>query len=531
MSRSTLTALTPDGKRHIDVDLADADLSLADLLRQRGLPLNTRCGGRGLCDGCAVDLVEGTLQVGSHVARAPVSSIRGCAARLIGDAVVRLPQRVLLSYAPSVQDDFVVRISAGHDPLCEAPLGVAIDVGTTTVALALVDLKTGSIVARASGFNAQMHTADDVVTRITLCMNNPAMLLRLRAAIVGETIVPLLHSAITAANASVTDIGAIAIAGNTTMLHILAGVDPSPLAVAPFTPAFLEHRVLTGESVLGDTFAHATIHLLPGASAYIGADIVAGLTVTGMHYEPGICMLVDVGTNGEIVLKHRDRLIGCATAAGPAFEGARLASGMRAGRGAITSVRIDASHHVVDWIGREDRVQPAGLCGSAYIDFLAEARRVELLSPTGRFEPSDCLSTITGPRDFRVARGQGGRDIVITECDIASLLTAKAAIAAGIGTLLEVAGCDAGEIEHLFLAGGFGSRMNAANAIAIGMLPDFRSNQVISVGNTSLAGTVFGLLDRSLLREMSSLATRVQPIELNHVPSFEDRFTDSLRLP
>jgi uncharacterized 2Fe-2S/4Fe-4S cluster protein (DUF4445 family) len=195
------------------------------------------------------------------------------------------------------------------------------------------------------------------------------------------------------------DAALIVIAGNTTMLHLLAGEDPSSLGVAPFVPRFTKHRILQVRALLAewnDTIPTAPLHLLPSASAYIGADIVAGLVATGMVYQPETALLVDIGTNGEIVLRHGERLLACATPAGPAFEGARLSSGMRAGSGAITNIRLNVptGAHELTWLGQSDGTAPLGLCGSAYIDFLAEARRAELISSSGRYNrklatPSD----------------------------------------------------------------------------------------------------------------------------------------------
>jgi uncharacterized 2Fe-2S/4Fe-4S cluster protein (DUF4445 family) len=329
------------------------------------------------------------------------------------------------------------------------------------------------------------------------------------------------------------DVGIIVVAGNTTMLHLLAGVDPTPLGVAPFTPRFTEYRILRLPGL------PAPLHLLPSATAYIGADIVAGLIASGTAYEAATTMLVDVGTNGEIVLHHGDRLVACATAAGPAFEGARLASGMRAGRGAITDVRLSlkgSGGHELCWIGQGEDRTPLGLCGSAYIDFLAEARRTELLSPTGRFDrsrssPDDWHRNGDNMIGYRLTTGHGGRPIIVSECDIAALLAAKAAIAAGIHLLLDQSHLRPHDVRQVFLAGGFGTHMNAANAIAIGLLPGFSVDQIVPVGNSALAGAFLALTDRSLLADMQRIATQIQSIELNLIPSFQDVYIDMLSLP
>ncbi|NJL31821.1 MAG: ATP-binding protein, partial [Phycisphaerales bacterium] len=254
-------------------------------------------------------------------------------------------------------------------------------------------------------------------------------------------------------------------------------------------------------------------------------------------YDTGPCLLVDVGTNGEILLKHGDRVLGCATAAGPAFEGAGLSSGIRAGRGAISQISFNLNpFEIVTKVIGEDR--PIGLCGSAYIDFLSEARAAGLLNPFGRFEPHDVPGASEHFKSHDdhasamvVARGRGGQALLVTETDIATLLQAKAAIAAGIETLLEQAQVKAAEITTVYLAGGFGTHMDHRHAIACGLLPGFVAEQVKVVGNSSLAGAFLALLDQGAMEEMKKLAMQVEVLELNLVPGFEDRYIDHLQLP
>ena len=523
---------------------ADNGQSLADVLRRNGLPLNTRCGQRGLCQGCLVDLVHGRVE---HVREGPAISagqrpeaVRACDYRPAGDVHLVIPQRSLLTYAPEVLDGYAIRITHARDPLVNTRWGVAVDVGTTTVALLLVDLETCQVAARASAFNAQMHLGDDVITRITLCMNNPAMRRDMQAAILERTIAPLLAEAVAATGAQGHDIGAMVVAGNTTMLHLLAGEDPSSMGVVPFTPRFTGHRMLPAADLLpawGKAFGNMQVHLLPSASAYIGADIVAGLVATAMSYVPETSLLVDVGTNGEIVLQHGRQFVGCATAAGPAFEGARLASGMRAGDGAISAITLEpqTGRHQLEWIGQQHAAVPAGLCGSAYIDFLAEGRRTGLLSPTGRFArfeglPGGWQRDVHGAAFCQIALGQGRRPIVITEADVASLLSAKAAIQAGVQMLLAHHQLQPADVQHVFLAGGFGTHMNAQNAVNIGMLPGFRVDQIVPVGNTALAGAYLALTDKTLLEDLQSTAHQVEALELNLIPAFQDAYIDGLSL-
>jgi uncharacterized 2Fe-2S/4Fe-4S cluster protein (DUF4445 family) len=322
------------------------------------------------------------------------------------------------------------------------------------------------------------------------------------------------------------------LAGNTTMLHLATGVDPSSLGVAPFTPVFLEHKVVSSE-VIGLEPVGVPVHCLPGAAAYVGADITSGVLASGLLYDDGPSLLVDVGTNGEIVFKSGDRMLGCATAAGPAFEGSGLYCGIRAGEGAISHVVIDQPFELRTEIIGPPRTKPIGICGSAYIDILAQAHGVGLLTSSGRF--------VSGIADKLLERdeyglrmvlgvGQGKRKIVIAESDIARLMQAKAAIAAGIMVLLSRVGIEPSEVKTLYLAGGFGMHLDLENAVACGLFPGFRPEQIQLVGNTSLAGAYLSQVDSSVLGELSRIGREIEIVELNLDPDFEDTYIDQLSL-
>jgi uncharacterized 2Fe-2S/4Fe-4S cluster protein (DUF4445 family) len=259
-----------------------------------------------------------------------------------------------------------------------------------------------------------------------------------------------------------------------------------------------------------------------------------------MHYEEGPNLLIDIGTNGEIALKFGDRLIGCATAAGPAFEGAGLDWGIRAVDGAIAEIEMTRAPFAcrLSRINESKGASCPGICGSAYIDFLGQGARLGILTATGRFAPDflvenpGCMRTIDGERIFVLLPPGEGRShpIGISELDISRLLQAKAAIAAGISTLLACEGLKPSEIRKFYLAGGFGFHLNVANAIACGLLPGFAPDQIEVVGNTSLAGAYMTLQDRGVLDELRLNQNRIEVVELNLDPSFEDRYIENLML-
>jgi uncharacterized 2Fe-2S/4Fe-4S cluster protein (DUF4445 family) len=505
----------PDGDMPLLVEPGDVGRPLSDLMRRRGVPLNTRCGGKGLCNGC-------TVFVGG-------ADRKACELPVQGAAEILVPQRSQLGHAPQIVEEYRVNVPVAHDPLVtDGRLGVAVDIGTTTVVVQLVEPRTARVLARESAFNAQTSLGDDVVTRISLCMGDPAMTRELQRAIVERTIVPLVGKALDAAGETAGRIGAYTVSGNTTMLHLLAGVDPSPLGVAPFRAAFLGHREFAAGE-LGLAPAEARVHLLPGAAAYVGADLTAGCFATGLLYDEGVALLVDAGTNGEIVLKANGTLLGCATAAGPAFEGSGLSAGMRATAGAIEHLRLgDDLSPEIEVIGG---VRPAGVCGTAYVDFLAEGLRTGLLSASGRFaREAGGLADHTAGRAFRLARGSDGQDLLITELDAAKLLQAKAAIAAGVLTLLSREGLCPEDVTILHLAGGFGRKLRIESAIACGLLPGFRPFQIELAGNTSLAGATLALVDRNALDELGRAGEGMEVVELNLDPGFEERYIDCLTL-
>jgi uncharacterized 2Fe-2S/4Fe-4S cluster protein (DUF4445 family) len=596
-----------DGQAH-ELAITDADCArkdgetLAGFLAWRGFPLNTRCGGRGLCKGCLVFADD---------AAEPVRACQVLLAKAAeGFSRVTIPQRSLLRQQPSVVDDFCVNIPMARDPIAPgARYGAAVDVGTTTVAALVCDLENGKVIARASGFNGQIKSGEDVLTRIQVCFNTGGEGVRaLQHAVVAETIRPLIAEACAKAEAGTGgrvgagDVGVVVIAGNTTMLHLVAGMDPSPMGMHPFTPGFLEHRMYeagevglelggggngagaagaAGAAISGVPEARSAhgvmrddagegrgctssgdlgiaapragvsrrtpVHLLPGLSAYVGADLTAGLVATGMIYEEGPALLVDVGTNGEIVAKVGGRLVGCATAAGPAFEGAGLLCGMRAARGAIERVRMGAGADGVfdmrlDVIagngasGAGAPGKPVGMCGSAYVDFLWEARRAGLLQENGRFvareklPPGMHVEAGGGGRHFRICERGASGALWVSEFDVVKLLQAKAAIGAGIQTLLGVLGITARDVKRLYLAGGFGMHLSLEHAIGCGLLPGFAPGQVEVVGNTSLAGAYLAMNDKSLLEEMENARRRFEAVELNLQPGFEDAYIDNLAL-
>lgn len=539
--RISITVETGDGAPTTVHTGTGADL-LSKVLAEHGFPLNTRCGERGLCKGCEVNLQQGSLILGDSEVAAP-ATLCACRARLDGPVTIAIPTRSRIEHKPQVGETFEIAVPCAQDPIFPAngtrDTVFAVDVGTTTVVVLLVDLASGEMLSRAGGFNEQIRFGDNVLTRIDAA-RTPVAIAAMQQAVVRDTLAPLLLQACERAGREPSRIAGGTIAGNTTMLHLLAGEDPASLGIAPFTARFLTGKSMAAAVIhlAVDGLAPETpIQLLPSISGYIGADITAGIYATGMIFDERSSLLVDIGTNGEIVLQHGGALTACAAAAGPAFEGCGLRCGTRAREGAVSDLVItpDPFEIRMQTIGGIAPACANGICGSAYIDFLASARGCGLLGDAGRF---DAAAWAALPERFHLTDDDeralslaGPGSPRISEVDVAVLLQAKAAIGAGIETLLETAGIRAEEISRVYLAGGFGMHLNVANAIAIGLLPGFTPDQVRVVGNTSLAGALLALIDRTTLAEMETLREQVRVIELNLAEGFEDRYVEHLMLP
>ena len=546
MSNTACLQVELESGERREISIACDHRSLVDILAAHGLPLNTRCGQRGLCRGCEVRLCEGSLTTGKGTVTAP-AMVQACRARLAGPVTVQIPARSRIEHRPQVGETFEIAVPYAHQPLFPFVAGqrdaaFAVDVGTTTVVVLLVDLATGEVLSRAGAFNEQIRFGDNVLTRIEAA-RKPENLAAMQRAIVMETIQPLLLRVCERAGRALERIVGGAIAGNTTMLHLLVGEDPSSLGVAPFTPRFVAGKQILAKDiklVAAGLAPETPVQLLPGIAAYIGADITAGVFASGMVFDPAPSLLVDIGTNGEIVLQSGGKLTACATAAGPAFEGCGLRCGTRAREGAVSDLQLALHPFRLETktIGNVPLVRANGLCGSAYLDFLATARGSGLLGAAGRFEatawesvPAQNRITEDGERALRLTESNGAGPLRVSEVDVALLLQAKAAIGAGIEILLNTAGIRAVELGRVYLAGGFGMHLNVAHAIAIGLLPGFREDQVRVVGNTALAGALLALVDRTTLDEMENLRTQVGVIELNLADGFEDCYIEHLMLP
>jgi uncharacterized 2Fe-2S/4Fe-4S cluster protein (DUF4445 family) len=493
----------------------DTTLPLSRFLEERGLGLNTRCGGKGLCKGCEV-------QLGGRTVRSCQISV---AEALAQGRELTIPRRSQRDNAISGVNTFeLVGAAAAFESTARLGLGLAIDVGTTTVAVALWDLQSGACLAQVGAGNAQRRFGDNVLARIDHSLSAPRGVAELQEVLISETLSPLIQDVLRKTGRDRKALREGVIAGNTVMQHTVAAESLAGFARYPFAPRFLAEKTLPA-SALGLP-GEFPLLLAGSLGPFVGADISAGALACGMLGPDYPCsLLIDFGTNGEILLRTGERFFATATAVGPAFEGGRLTHGATAAPGLVSNLAVVEGRWVAEKIPGSATGAP-GICGAAYIHFIAEAAAQGWINDFGRFTPQAKAEPATNVRCESELRCPVAPGLWVSEPDIAELLQAKAAIGAGIKTLLEVAGIGADALEQVFIAGSFGYHLNPSHARAVGMLPDVPLDRVRLVGNSSLGGASLLLLHPGLRQQIEAMRERTAIVELNLCPTFGDNFAD-----
>lgn len=415
--------------------------------------------------------------------------------------------------------------------------GAAFDIGTTTIAAYLYDLKKGNCTDVVSTLNPQIKFGADVISRIEHTLSAAGGKEDMHKAVIG-CINLILEQFCERNGIGSDDIYSAVFAGNTTMMHFLMDLYAGNIAVSPFIPATTRmHEMDAADLGLGiNRRGRATV--LPGLSAYIGADTLAAVLSSGMYEDAEISLLIDIGTNGEVVLGCRDWLLSCSTAAGPAFEGANIRNGVGGVSGAIDSVRLLPEFAVTTL----DDGEPIGICGSGIVDVIAQMLEAGLLDETGRLQDADELGpdaeryadrlvSIGGVKAFSLVSDSGGRadgGIAVTQRDVRELQNAKAAIAAGIRTLIKRAGIAVKDVRKVYLAGGFGSRINIGSALKIGLLPEELGGRIESIGNAAGSGAAECLLSAEMLEAVNGIKRRMKYIELSASAEFTTEYVECM---
>jgi uncharacterized 2Fe-2S/4Fe-4S cluster protein (DUF4445 family) len=425
--------------------------------------------------------------------------------------------------------DQLIAVEAGDTR--DDSYGVAFDLGTTTVVGTLMNLRTGMAEAVRSTLNGQAPFGADVISRISHGMQGDEAKAELREAI-QRTMNTVLQELYESAGVAREHVYEMVIVGNATMLHLLLGIDATPISMMPFTPAFREPLYLPVRDVGLDIHPGGYVQTLPVIGAYVGADIVAGVVATGLAREDKLRVFVDVGTNGEIVLGSVKRVLCTAAPAGPAFEGSQIRCGMRATDGAIEGVTL-SDHVELQVIGGD--IPPKGICGSGLVDTVAQLRLVGLLDAGGKMRSreeapehplSDRLITVDGVRAFLLAE-----NVYLSQRDVRELQFGKGSIATGIKVLMDVMGVTVADLDEVLLGGSFGSYLNPESAKIIGLVPPVDVDRILSVGNTAGEGAKMSLLSFRERQVAFELPDKIEYVELSGRSDFNDSFVSVLAFP
>ena len=419
-------------------------------------------------------------------------------------------------------------------------LGLAYDIGTTTVACYFVDMRSGEQIAQSSLLNPQTTYGGDVIMRVKYCVENgvdgPTGDIR-------KALNQLAAKCAASAKQKMKNIYLITVVGNTCMHHLFLGISPASLAYAPYTPAAAEPMQLTASEFGFAVNPSAKLYMLPNIAGFVGADTVGAALAASMDEKKEITLLIDIGTNGEMVLGTEKRLIACSTAAGPAFEGALITCGMRGAEGAIDHVSLKDGKFAYSVIGGG---KPIGICGSGLIDLMSELVRTGLVESAGRLLPPDEIDTeegksladyiieYEGQRAFLLADGDAsgtGEALVFTQKDIREVQLAKGAMAAGIQMMCQRLGIVTDDIKTVMIAGAFGSYMSPARACGIGLIPPELEEEVMAIGNAAGQGAKLCVLSIDEYKRAADISKKIEYLELAADPAFQDVFVDELEFP
>ena len=502
MTGSVRIELLPLGK----VIEIECGTPLQDVLFTHGVEFP--CGGRGRCKGCKVKVLAGSLPItGEDMQKLTGAELAAgwrlaCRGRAETDLRIELAQWE----AAILTDDSVFAFTPDEG------LGIAVDLGTTTIVAQLVDLQTGHVLAVRAALNAQALHGADIMSRVEFAVaaqGQPAL-----QKLVRQQISQLATELLSAASCDGHAIKSVIVVGNTVMHHLFCGISLEPLSHFPFEPQSPGLQVFDSAGLGWELPGNPAVRFLPCLGSFVGSDILAGLLATKLHESESLSALIDLGTNGEIVVGNRERMLCASTAAGPAFEGARISMGMRAATGAISEVHEQGGKLHCHVLGN---VEPRGICGSGLVDAVAASLDLGWIKPSGRLAAGESLLL--------------AEPVSLNQWDVRELQLAKGAIAAGLRILLEQWGATKESLVQIHLAGAFGNYINQASARRIGLL-DFPVEKVQPAGNTALLGAklaLFGLKEHN--GAYPEILGKVKHVSLNEVERFQDIFVEEMGFP
>lgn len=428
----------------------------------------------------------------------------------------------------------VTHVEPGNDL---PPFGLAIDIGTTTVVVYLINLLTGMMDDQQGSYNKQAKFGDDVISRIVYAVEDAKHLEEIQDTVI-ETINELIDKILTRRSLTSNNISCAMVAGNTTMTQLFLGVDPRYIRLEPYIPTMTSVPSVPAREIGLHMIPEALVHCYPSVASYVGGDIVAGTLVTDLANGEDIILFIDIGTNGEIVLGNQDWLVTCACSAGPSFEGGGITFGMRAMPGAIERVIIDPDTLEVSLKVISNRL-PVGICGSGLVDCVSKLLSSGVIDRAGNFQlghhtGSDRLRATSDDKEFVLAwahQAGGDKDVVITENDVKNIIRAKGSVYAGIRSLLNMVAVDIEMISKIVIAGGFGNYLNVHDSVQIGLLPDLEPERFEFIGNASVKGARLALLSQNAWREADELGRKMTYVELSVGATFMDEYVSALFLP
>ncbi len=502
--------------------------SLLDAMIKNGVFVRSDCGGNGTCSKCRIQVADGNpaaaiqdiksfseieLQQGWRLA---------CQAYPKEDCTVSIGKSQDLEYSILSEDRTDNQKEeqkaerkewAGSETVSRlTTYAIAIDIGTTTLAIHLIDRRNGAIIRTYTALNKQAVFGADVISRIKA--SNEGAVRSLRETVIKDLLLGL-NELILAQDVNKDQISQIVIAANTTMVHLLMGYSCQSLGTYPFTPVNTDKIEASFSDVFESEELKAPVVLLPGISAFVGADIVSGLLACNFDRVNGCAMLIDLGTNGELAIGNKNKILVCSTAAGPAFEGGNISCGIGSVAGAIDSVSIREGMVQCHTIGG---MAPVGLCGTGVIATVSELIRSGIIDETGLLEDRFFEN------GFTLCQRSDGSSVTLTQKDIRELQMAKSAIRSGIEILIKRYGISYDQIEHVYLAGGFGFKLSIERAVQIGLLPGELSEKVKAVGNSALAGTVRYLTDEAAEQRIQRICSVAENINLSNDPDFNEDY-------
>ena len=462
----------------------DAGTTVLSAMIKAGLHPDAPCGGKGTCGKCRVQIGEET--------------VLACHTVVEQDMTVMLPKESETCILTS-------GINASAEADGENAYVVAFDIGTTTLVGYLLNGKTGKLLSTASTINPQTQYGADVISRIQAVMNSKA---NLQNCIV-RSLRKVIWDLVSQSGISSEKITLATVVGNTAMHHLLFGIDPTPLVTPPYMPKISEAMEQSNRGFLPISYK-GDLRVLPNIAGFVGGDTVACMVSTRFDQQEKLTLLIDIGTNGEMVLGNKNRRIACSTAAGPAFEGAKISCGMRGAEGAVDHVWLENENVLYHVIGD---TEPKGLCGSGLLDLVAVLLDTGIISESGRMKG----------KQYTLCE-----NVILTQKDVREVQLAKAAIRAGIELLSEQLGVKVEDIQNVYLAGAFGNYMNPASACRIGMIPPKLLDKITAIGNAAGEGAKLCALSRAEYNYSIQLAANTEFLELASLPQFQDRYVDAL---